>query len=82
VMEEYWRSFEALRPFTAEAPLRRHDGQYRWMLSKGAPRFREDRSFAGYVGCLIDIGGYCDTPEIRSCEAIRCPCGRLCPLPE
>ncbi len=56
VMEEYWRSFETLRSFTVEAPLRRSDGQYRSMLCKGAPRFREDGSFAGYVGCLIDTG--------------------------
>jgi PAS domain-containing protein len=33
VMEEYWRAFEfeALRPFKAEAPLRRHVGESaRW----------------------------------------------------
>jgi PAS domain S-box-containing protein len=56
--EEYWRSFEAVRPFVAEAPLLRHDGQYRWMLSKGAPKFRHDGSFDGYVGVLIDIADY------------------------
>jgi PAS domain S-box-containing protein len=58
VTEEYWRSFEAVRPFVAEAPLLRHDGQYRWMLSKGAPKFRPDGSFDGYVGVLIDIADY------------------------
>jgi hypothetical protein len=31
---------------------------YRWTLGKGAPRFREDGSFDGYVGCLIDIEDY------------------------
>jgi len=58
VTEEYWRSFEAVRPFLAEAPLLRHDGQYRWMLNKGAPKFRHDGSFDGYVGVLIDLAGY------------------------
>lgn len=62
VTEEYWRSFEAARPFIAEAPLLRHDGQYRWMLSKGAPKFRRDGSFDGYVGVLIDIADYRDAP--------------------
>jgi PAS domain S-box-containing protein len=58
VTEEYWRSFEAIRPFLAEAPLLRHDGQYRWMLSKSTPKFRHDGSFDGYVGVLIDIADY------------------------
>jgi PAS domain S-box-containing protein len=78
---ECWRAFEAHRPFTVNAPLRRHDGQYRWTLGKGAPRFREDGSFAGYVACLIDITEYRGTPEVHTCGAARCPCGRLCPLP-
>src|ERR1017187_6985570 len=67
VLEEYWKALETLRPFSAEAPFRRHDGQYRWMLEKGAPRYRDDGSFAGYVGCLLDITDY------------RCDCGHLCP---
>jgi hypothetical protein len=28
------------------------------MLGKGAPRFREDGSFDGYVVCLIDVADY------------------------
>jgi PAS domain S-box-containing protein len=58
MMEEYWISVEGLRPFTAEAPLRRHDGSYRWMLCKAAPRFVANGTFDGYVGVLIDIGDY------------------------
>jgi len=81
VVEECARAFGARRTFSVEAPLRRHDGQYRWTLGKGAPRFREDGSFAGYVGCLIDIAGYRGTSEVHACGAVRCPCGRLCPLP-
>jgi len=58
----------ALRgPFAAEAPVRRRDGVYRWMLGKGAPLFREDGSFDGYVGCLIDIGDY------RGPGKVTCP---------
>jgi signal transduction histidine kinase len=38
-----------------EYRLRRHDGEYRWVLNICAPRFNGDGSFAGYVGCCIDI---------------------------
>jgi PAS domain S-box-containing protein len=82
VVKECRRALDAQRPFTVKAPLRRRDGQYRWTLGKGAPRFRADGSFAGYVGCLIDIADYRATPEMHTCGAVRCPCGRLCPLPE
>jgi PAS domain S-box-containing protein len=55
VMDEYWRALQERRPFATEAPFRRHDGEYRWLAGQGAPRFREDATFAGYVGCLWDI---------------------------
>jgi signal transduction histidine kinase len=35
--------------------LRRHDGEYRWMLDTGLPRFNSDQSFAGYIGSCVDI---------------------------
>ena len=49
------QSFESRQPFSLEYRLRRHDGQYRWLLDNGVPRFREDGSFAGFIGCSIDI---------------------------
>lgn len=58
VAEECRHAFEERRPFAVEAPVRRHDGAYRWMLGKGAPQFRADGSFDGYVGCLIDLSEY------------------------
>ena len=38
-----------------EYRLRRHDGEYRWVLDVGVPRFNQDRSFAGYIGIGIDV---------------------------
>ena len=35
--------------------LRRADGAYRWLLATGVPKYGPDGSFAGYVGCDIDI---------------------------
>ena len=48
-------SFEARRPFEIEYRLRRHDGQYRWILEQGVPRYEGDGDFIGFVGSAIDI---------------------------
>ena len=51
----YHAAFEARRPFQMEYRARRADGEYRWLLNAGAPRFTADGSFAGYVGTCTDI---------------------------
>ena len=53
--EIYNRAFDQRQPFRKECRLRRHDGQYRWMLDIGVPRFHEDGSFAGYIGSCVDV---------------------------
>ena len=53
--EVYCRGFDHRQPFRKECRLRRHDGQYRWMLDIGVPRFQEDGSFTGYIGSCVDI---------------------------
>ena len=42
-------------PFSMDLRLRRHDGQYRWMLDNGVPRFGADGAAIGYVGSCVDI---------------------------
>ena len=42
-------------PFQMEQRLRRHDGEYRWVLTAGVPRYNADGSFAGYIGTAVDI---------------------------
>ncbi len=54
-MEQYWDAFQARRPLTQEFPMLRHDGEYRWMLARGMPRVQSDGTYAGYIGCLIDV---------------------------
>ncbi len=54
-LQIYLSSFEARKPFEMEYRLRRWDGQWRWLLDKGVPRFQPDGSFAGYIGSCIDI---------------------------
>jgi PAS domain S-box-containing protein len=51
----YVASFEVRRSFRMEYRLRRVDGEYRWILDDGAPRFTNAGIFAGYVGSCIDI---------------------------
>jgi PAS domain S-box-containing protein len=60
------RHFDVRLPFAAEARLRRHDGEYRWMLSLGQPRFDESGGFKGYVGTCLDM-----TEHKRTSEAIQ-----------
>ena len=48
-------SFEARAPFSMDFRLRRHDGEYRWMLDNGVPRFGSDGAAVGYVGSCVDI---------------------------
>ena len=58
VQECVEKSREAFgQKITAEVQyrLRRHDGQYRWILDIGVPRLNPDGSFAGYIGSCIDI---------------------------
>ena len=54
-LEVYGTSFNARQPFTMEYRLRRNDGEYRWVLDSGTPRFAEDCAFLGYIGSCIDI---------------------------
>lgn len=41
--------------YVLEHRMRRHDGQYRWLLSQGAPSFYPNGELYGYVGSAIDI---------------------------
>jgi PAS domain S-box-containing protein len=42
-------------PFSLEFRVRRHDGQYRWLVSTGVPRYGADGAFHGYVGGSVDL---------------------------
>ena len=57
-------AFGRREPFRTEYRRRRADGQYRWVLDNGAPRFGPD-GFLGYVGSCIDI------TDRREAEAAR-----------
>jgi PAS domain S-box-containing protein len=54
-LEICYSNFEAKRPFEVEYRLRRHDGEYRWILDRGVPRYDSDGGFLGYIGSCLDI---------------------------
>ena len=62
----YTRSFDAREPFKMEYRLMRHDGQYRWMLDHGVPRYHRDGSFAGYIGSCMDIDELLESDRLRN----------------
>jgi len=51
----YEPAFEARQPFFMEYRVRHADGSYRWLLGTGVPKYDSDGSFAGYIGCDVDV---------------------------
>ncbi len=51
----YVEAFDKRQPFAMEYRLRRYDGEYHWISDSGSPRFLADGTFAGYIGCCVDI---------------------------
>jgi PAS domain S-box-containing protein len=53
--EVYDAAFAARRPFEVDYRLRRHDGEHRWVIDRGMPRYAQNGEFLGYVGSAMDI---------------------------
>lgn len=51
----YIGAFDRREKFSIEYRLRRYDGEYRWILNDGCPRYRTDSDFIGYIGHCLDI---------------------------
>ena len=61
----YSTSFDARREFSMEYRLRRHDGEYRWLLDNGVPRYG-DGKFQGFIGTCIDIHDRKQAEDLRA----------------
>jgi PAS domain S-box-containing protein len=76
-LEIYSASFDARVDFEMEYRLRRFDGEYRWMVDHGVPRFESDGNFCGYIGSCVDI-----TERKSSAESLQALTGRLIHIQE
>ena len=54
-LQTYGTTFDARTPLSVEYRLKRHDGEYRWFLDVGVPRYTEEHEFSGYIGSCTDI---------------------------
>jgi PAS domain S-box-containing protein len=54
-LDTYTQAFDRRESFQMQYRLRMHDGEYRWVVDIGVPRFNPGTSFAGYIGSCIDI---------------------------
>ena len=67
---EYLQAFSAAlrdrQPLHARGRVKRHDGEWRWIASRGNPRLGPSGEVTGYVGSSADI-----TELIKSQEAMR-----------
>lgn len=65
----FWPAFHARKPFRLEYRLRRADGEYRWILESGLPRYTASGEFVGYIGSNVDINDLKRVEEER--ESLR-----------
>jgi PAS domain S-box-containing protein len=51
----YNSNFDAHNEFEVEYRMKRGDGEYRWILNHGIPRYSFDGTLLGYIGSCTDI---------------------------
>src|SRR4029077_9761368 len=68
----YSASFDARVDFEMEYRLRRFDGEYRWIVDFGVPRFEADGNFCGFIGSCVDI-----SERKSSAQSLQALSGRL-----
>jgi PAS domain S-box-containing protein len=54
-LDIYMRAFDLRESFKMQYRLRRHDGEYRWVLHMGVPRLNPDGVLVGYIGSCLDV---------------------------
>lgn len=64
-VDTYTTAFDARKEFKVEYRLRRYDGEYRWVLDHGAPRYSADGTFAGYTGSCIIVDELLESERVK-----------------
>lgn len=54
-LKTYCKAFDARECFDIEYRLRRHNGEYRWLIDTAAPHYNDNGTFLGYIGSCLDI---------------------------
>jgi PAS domain S-box-containing protein len=55
VLDSWLEALAQREAWSLEYRLRRRDGEYRWIVDRGVPRWSEEGVFVGYVGTATDI---------------------------
>lgn len=54
-LQVYDEAFDKREKFSMVYRLRRHDGEYRWFIDDGVPRYDHNGEFSGFLGYCLDI---------------------------
>ena len=54
-LDSYWYHFQNKTPYQIECRLKKSNGEYRWTMCCGTPRFLPNGDFAGFIGTCLDI---------------------------
>lgn len=63
--EAYSDSFNSCNPFQIKYRLKRHDGEYKWLINNAVPHYDDHGHFAGYIGSCIDINEIAEEENLR-----------------
>lgn len=55
VVDAFGSAFEKREAWVLESRMPTANGQYRWLMVRGTPRFTADGAFAGYISSSVDI---------------------------
>ena len=64
-------AFARREPFELEYRLRRADGEYRWILDRGVPRYDGGGRFLGFIGSCVDISDVRTTQQALRKSQLR-----------
>lgn len=54
-LNTYHNAFKTRQKFSMIYRLKRHDGEYRWIVDEGTPRYDAQGEFVGFIGHGLDI---------------------------
>ena len=55
VVATYQTAFDTRVDFSVQCRMKRKDGEFRWVVMNGRPRFTSTGRFVGYIGTCLDI---------------------------